>query len=335
MGDAAIPLLREGSSDPYVSVGWAKFAKVLWSTRVLRYGMEPSWDETCFVLVTPDELNIGEHLRVQLWDSDRFTADDDLGRIEVPLRDLMADDRSRALAAGDRMPIKPEWSVGYFDKAAVQPCQLESQTHDPKVRSMDQLRAKVARKCERKLRETALRTERDEAELEQLRAQELKAEHDAIVNLAPPPDDLPSGLLSLQIHNIVGLELQKLNKRQADDDGADEACDEKTGKRLPSSYCTVIVNHHKMFRTRTKPQNAKPFFNAGCERFVRDWCDCDVFVSVRDACLHEDNPLLGIVHLPLADVFRHRSQVMGFWPLSGGIGYGRVRLSLVWRSIRL
>lgn len=33
--DAAIPMLRQGSSDPYVSVGWAKFGKPMWSTRVL------------------------------------------------------------------------------------------------------------------------------------------------------------------------------------------------------------------------------------------------------------------------------------------------------------
>ncbi|KMQ81602.1 hypothetical protein RF55_25811, partial [Lasius niger] len=161
------------------------------------------------------------------------------------------------------------------------------------------------------------KTERDEAELEQQKAQELKAEQDAMINSAPPPDDYPSGLLSLQIHNITGLELQRWRKRRAeDDDDDDEASDEEeTGESLPSSYCTVIVNHSKTFKTRTKPQNAKPFFNAGCERFVRDWRDCEVFFSVRDARLHEDDPLLGIVHLPLGDVFKERSQVMGFCPL--------------------
>lgn len=33
IGDAGIPLLQDGSSDPYVSVGWAKFGKPVWSTR--------------------------------------------------------------------------------------------------------------------------------------------------------------------------------------------------------------------------------------------------------------------------------------------------------------
>ncbi|EXV00003.1 C2 domain protein [Metarhizium robertsii] len=348
MGDSAIPLIREASSDPYVSVGWAKFGKVLWSTRILKCEMEPCWDETCFVLVTPEEVNIDERLRVQLWDSDRFTADDDLGRIEVSLKELMKSPESRgkiwhrtdgfrALKAGDNMPGKLEWSVGYFPKARIQQGQFDKQTHDPKIRSMEQLKEKVDETCERKLREFMIKEGikvRDEEELEQQIIQETKTQTDAMICSAPPPDDYPSGLFSIQIHNITGLEVERLNKRQPEDYD-EESDEEEEGDGLPSSYCTVIINHSKTFKTRTKPQNAKPFFNAGCERFIRDWRDSEVFVSVRDARLHEDNPLLGIVHLPLAELFKDRSQIMGWYPLSGGVGRGRIRLSMVWRSVRL
>lgn len=348
MGDTGIPLIRDASSDPYVSVGWAKFGKVLWSTRILKSEMEPCWDETCFVLVSPEEVNIEERVRVQLWDSDRFTADDDLGRIEVSLKELMHNQESRgkvwertdgfrALKAGDNMPGKLEWSVGYFPKTRIQQCQFDKQTYDPKIRSMEQLKEKVDETCERKLREFMIKegiNVRDEEELEQQRMLEMKTQTDAMMISAPPPDGYPSGLLSIQIHNITGLEIERLNKRQPED--YDEASDEEEeGDGLPSSYCTVIINHSKTFKTRTKPQNSKPFFNAGCERFIRDWRDCEVFVSVRDARLHEDNPLLGIVHLPLAELFKDRAQVMGWYPLSGGVGRGRIRLSLVWRSVRL
>ncbi|KAF4457942.1 hypothetical protein F53441_197 [Fusarium austroafricanum] len=348
MGDSGIPLIKEGSSDGYVSVGWAKFGKVMWTTRVLENEMEPVWNETCFVLVTPQELNIDERLRVQLWDSDRLTADDDLGRIEIPIKQLMKDDKSngkmaerkdgfRALKSGDNMPGKLEWSVGYFSKTRIQQCQFEKQTHDPEVRTMDQLKEKVRASSERKLRETMFKEgkkERDASELEQQTAQELKAEQDAMIISAPPPDGYPSGLLSVQIHNITGLELERLNKRQAANDA--EATDEEdAGEGLPSAYCTLILNHRKTFKTRTKPQNSKPFYNAGCERFIRNWREAEVFITVRDARLKEDDPLLGIIHLPLAEVFRERSQVMGFWPLTGGIGYGRVRISMVFRSVQL
>ncbi|KAG5931979.1 hypothetical protein E4U53_001532 [Claviceps sorghi] len=349
MGDSAIPLIRDGSSDPYVSVGWAKFGKVLWSSRIMKTEMEPHWGETCFVLVTPQEVNINERIRVQLWDSDRFTADDDLGRIEVSLRDLMQNEESRgrmstrtdgfrALKAGDGMPGKLQWSVGYFPKTGIQQCQFARQTHDAKVGSAEQLRDKVEETCERKLRECMIKEDikvRDEEALEQQIMQEMKTETDAMINSAPPPDGYPSGLFSIQIHNITGLAIERLNKRQVGDYDGEASDEEEEGEGLPSSYCTIIINHGKTFKTRTKPHNSKPFFNAGCERFVRDWRDGEVFVSVRDARLHEDNPLLGIVHLPLADVFQDGTQVKGWYPLSGGIGRGRVRLSMVWRSVAL
>lgn len=37
----------------------------------------------------PEEVNAEERIRIQLWDSDRTSADDDLGRIEVDLKELM------------------------------------------------------------------------------------------------------------------------------------------------------------------------------------------------------------------------------------------------------
>lgn len=54
--------LKKDSSDPYVSVGWAKFGKSVWSTRVIVSEMEPIWDETGFILIGPVELNAQERL---------------------------------------------------------------------------------------------------------------------------------------------------------------------------------------------------------------------------------------------------------------------------------
>jgi len=92
--DMSIPLIRKGSSDPYVSVGWAKFGKPLFSTRVLVDEMHPWWQEEAVLLVGPQELDAEENLRIQLWDSDKSTADDDLGRIEIPIKALMKNEKS-------------------------------------------------------------------------------------------------------------------------------------------------------------------------------------------------------------------------------------------------
>ncbi|TKA76156.1 hypothetical protein B0A49_03730, partial [Cryomyces minteri] len=329
-GDSGLPLVKQGSADPYVTLSWAKFGKPLWSTRVILSEMEPCWDETAFVLVTPEALNVDERLRVQLWDSDRTTADDDLGRVELGLKDLMRDPHSngkmwdrtdglKALKPGEGMPGKIEWSVGYFSKSRILDSQLAQQTDDPSVQNTEQLRRKVHEESEKKLRE-ANKDQSDE--LEQQKAQDFKARQDQFAISSPPPEGYPSGIFSIQIHQITGLEIGKNNKDR--DDKADGASDEEeTGESLPSAYCTIILNQQKIFKTRTKPKNSKPFFNAGTERFVRDWRQTEVMISVRDARVHEDDALLGVIYLPLGKIFAERSQINGNYPLAGGIGYGR------------
>ena len=340
-GDGGLGPLKEGSADPYVSVGWAKFGKPVWSTRVLQKNMKPSWDEMCFVNVTPNELNVDERLRLQLWDSDRLSADDDLGRIELDLKDLMKSDETngrmhdredgfKAMKAGEGMPGKLSWSVGYFSKTRITEDQLTAQDEDPDVKTMDQLKKKVYAEAERKLREAS---KDHQHEVEQQKQEDFKTRQDQLIIASPPSQDYPSGILSIQIHQITGLQLEVLNKSKKEDNAsADE--EEEEGDDLPSSYCTIIINHKKAFKTRTKPKNSKPFFNAGCERFIRDVHNTEVHIAVRDARVHEDDPLLGIVYLPLEKVFHKRSQINSTFPLAGGVGYGRVRVSMVFRSVQ-
>ena len=149
----------------------------------------------------------------------------------------------------------------------------------------------------------------------------------------PPLHDYPTGIFSIQIHQITGLEFEKINKTQAEGDEGDET--EAGSGDLPSSYCTIILNHLTIYRTRTKPKSSTPFFNAGTERLVRDWRNAEVMVSVRDSRVHENDALMGIVYLPLGKLLRNRAQVMDSYPVVGGIGYGRVRISMVFRSLEL
>ncbi|KAF1971203.1 hypothetical protein BU23DRAFT_510529 [Bimuria novae-zelandiae CBS 107.79] len=339
-GDGGIGPLKSGSADPYVSVGWAKFGKPMWSTRVQMSNMDPNWHETCFLLVSPDELNVDERLRLQLWDADRVSADDDLGRIEVDIKQLLKEnatngkvqdreDGFRSLRKGEGMPGKLCWSVGYFSKTRITDDQLTAQEKDPDVQDINQLRKKVYEESEQKLREAS----KDETEeVEQQKAQDFKARQDELIIASPPSQNYPSGILSIQIHQITGLEIEKSNKKKQNEDATEE---EEEGDDLPSSYCTVILNHQKMFKTRTKPKNSKPFFNAGCERFIRDFRNTEVHISVRDARVHEDDALLGVIYLPLSRVLKHRSQLISNFPIAGGIGYGRARISIVFRSVQL
>ena len=338
-GDPGFAGLTKGSTDGYVTVGWAKYGKPVWSTRVIVGDMSPCWEEIGFVPVGPEELNADERLRVQLWDSDRSSADDDLGKIEVELRELThnpryagkmfdRDDGFAGMSADESVPGSLQWSVGYFTKTTLREYDLKAQKTKPDVDSEHQLKEKVSKDVSHKMREASDKNE--STETNQQKAQDLKEKEDEMIISMAPLHDYPSGILSVQIHNITGLEFEKLSKDdRAEGDDTDEFSDD-----LPSAYCTIILNHQKIFTTRTKPKNAKPFFNAGTERIIRDWRTAEVIVSVRDSRVHENDPLLGIVYLPMNKLFKQKSQLVESYPLMSGIGYGRIRLSMVFRSIK-
>lgn len=89
----------------------------------------------------------------------------------------------------------------------------------------------------------------------------------------------------------------------------------------------------QVYRTRAKAVSSKPIFNAGTERFVRDWRSAVVTVTVRDHRYREHDPILGVVPLKLSDVFQTSSQKTRWYPLDGGIGFGRIRISLLFRHV--
>ncbi|KAF7308620.1 Meiotically up-regulated 190 protein [Mycena chlorophos] len=84
----------ERHGDPYVSIGWGKWGKPIWSSRIIANEGKPYWEEIAFLLVGPSEMNAKERLRLQLWDSDRGAADDLLGSVEVNLHEIMEDSKT-------------------------------------------------------------------------------------------------------------------------------------------------------------------------------------------------------------------------------------------------
>jgi hypothetical protein len=341
-GDGGIGPMK-GSSDSYITCSWGKFGKTVSSTRVIEDDQNPIWDEWAYMLVTPEELNAEEKLQLQLWDSDKYTADDDLGRVEVELKELMhssrtkntmsdREDRFMGQEPGEKMPGSLIWSVGYYEKTRITEEQISQQSEDDKIKSKQDLKTSVSESAEEKLREAKAHDE--SKEINQQKAQDYRELENAMICSSPPDPNRPSGVLSIQIHNITGLEVESLQKEEKEGVARRED-DAENSDELPSSYCTIILNHAKLYTTRTKPKNAKPFFNAGTERFLRDWRTAEVMVTVRDNRERELDPLLGIVYLPLAKLFEKRSQIMDSFPLVGGVGFGRARISMVFRSLEL
>jgi len=181
-GDGGVGPMK-GSSDAYVTVSWGKFGKPVSATRIAVGENEPSWHEYASILVTPEEVNAEEKLRLQLWDSDKWTADDDLGRVEVDLKDLMRnketsnriqerEDRFTGEDIEEEMPGSLTWSVGYFAKTRITKQQLEQQTVNRDIRTLEDLKHHVSESSENKLREAGKESTDDE--LKQQKTQDYK-----------------------------------------------------------------------------------------------------------------------------------------------------------------
>jgi len=313
-----------GGSDPYITLTFSKYGKPMYCTRVITDDLNPIWEETCALLVTPDLIKADENLSVELWDSDRHSADDIVGKVELSMQKMIQHpgkmypqvSKLSGMDKDSEMPGQLHWEVGYFGK----PKFREALRTDGKDKSLP----------------SALR---DHPELQDEKGVTNTATDDAVQHT--PPDPLwPSGVVSIVIHQIVNLEFENVKGTEGSRKGREyepakaygEATEE-TGGNLPTSYCTILFNDELVYKTRSKAVSSQPIFNAGTERFVRDWRSALITVTVRDSRNREHDPILGVVPLKLSDLLETSSQVTRWYPLDGGIGFGRIRISLLFRSI--
>lgn len=315
---------EHGGSDPYITLAFSKYGKPMYCTRVITDDLNPIWEETAALLVTPELIKADENLSVELWDSDRHTADDIVGKVELSMQKMIQHpgkmypqvSKLAGMEAGSEMPGELHWEIGYFGK--------------PKFRQALRTDGKNRNLPKELVDNPSLQDEKGVVNSE---------EDDAVMHT--PPDPLwPSGICSVVVHQIVNLELENVKGSNGNRKGREyepakpygEATEE-TGGDLPTSYCTILFNDELVYKTRSKAVSSQPIFNAGTERFIRDWRSAIVTVAVRDSRNREHDPILGVVPLKLSDILETSSQVTRWYPLDGGIGFGRIRISLLFRSI--
>jgi hypothetical protein len=324
-----------GKSDCYVTLSYSKFRKPLWSTRIIFSELHPVWDETAVLLLDADEVKAAEKLNCQLWDSDRFTADDILGRTEIDVKQLIQNpgtvfdrvDNLMGIKEGSEMPGTVRWSVAYYGIRPLNP-KLRTDGSDERVSP----EFKVSEiPCCRHVHHSEIQEALPDVPIVS------SSKYEPDVTHIPPDPAYPSGILSVQIHNIVGLERHVVSGSKSSSGvrrGQSQTTqEEEEGQNLPSGYCSIILDYQKIYKTRVKPMTSKPFFNTMTERFVRDYTKTKLMICVHDSRLREEDPILGVVELDLRDVFQSCSQVSRFYPLRGGVGYGKIRISLLFRSI--
>jgi Ca2+-dependent lipid-binding protein len=266
---------------------------------------------TCFsLLVTPELIKADENLSVELWDSDRHSADDVVGKVELSMQKMIQHpgkmypqvSKLAGVNADSTMPGELHWEVGYFSK--------------PKFRASLRTDGK----------NQALPPQlRDHPELQDEKGVTNTEQDDAVKHT--PPDPLwPSGICSVIVHQIVNLELENIKGSNGNRKGREYEpakpfgeTKEQEGGNLPTSYCTILFNDELVYRTRSKAVSSTPIFNAGTERFIRDWRSAIITVTVRDQRNREHDPILGVVPLKLSDILETSSQVTRWYPLDGGI----------------
>lgn len=222
-----------GGSDPYINLSFSKYGKPMYCTRVICDDLNPVWEEAGALLVTAELIKAGELLSVELWDSDRNTADDIVGKTEVSLHKLMQQpgkmfsmvSKLRGMDVGTEMPGELHWEVGYFSKTKFRRALRTDGKDNSLPKSM-----------------------KDDPRLEDEKGNIGTPEEDAVTHT--PPDPLwPSGICSIVIHQIVNLQLEDIKGTLKDRKGKEyepakpygESTEEE-GKNLPTSYCKILLN---------------------------------------------------------------------------------------------
>lgn len=268
-----------------------------------------------------------------VFDADRFSADDPLGKVELSLarlirqaQDELGNHKPGHLLQSRNDPLKPmrggekiqgtlSYSVGFFHLHHV-----EGAVHSPKRAALlDEAKRRSAASPSidtkeigssnsngqyppidsdsSNLREKGLPDYMtgfdrfvksiglpiDDSILEARRQRDMRIaklltalEGSQAATTAVPDPQLPSGILVFHIHSLDSLEVQTTQKslknvKHTDQkqrySSADDG-DQGAATRLPSSYVQVMLNDEPIFKTRTKPLNARPYVNGGGERFV-------------------------------------------------------------------
>ncbi|KIR34026.1 C2 domain-containing protein [Cryptococcus deuterogattii MMRL2647] len=347
-----------GSCDPYLKVGFEKAKKVMFSTRTIGRSRNPLWEEECF---SADAIKAGEGFRICANDSDRFSADDTLGVVLLDLAELIDScrqgmthrvDHFVADRAAKNTSGTLAWSVEF--------CPLWQMSPQETKERLEQARMEKE-KCEppkgakepwwvRWMKDMIPGEDGWETERIKRRAETKEwlcggKEREVWEAEVGASEERPSGILQFHIHQCLDLEVESTAgtyttqpQRPAGGPPALGHVTDRSANEIsdpPSAYCEVHLNDKLVYKTRTKEVTPMPYYNAVSERFVRDWTKGKIVFVVRDARDREHDPILGLVVINLHDILKETSQITRWFPLTAGLGWGRIRLSLLWKSLEM
>ncbi|KAH6666266.1 C2 domain protein [Halenospora varia] len=311
---------RGAGADPYLTIAFSKYEKPMYATRIIKGDRNPVWEESAIIMIRAEHVKRNENVLLRLWDSDTTGSDDVSGVCEFPLQDLILkanemqkrEDPLQGSVAGTDAEGVLEWEIGYFPRAEYNKA-LRTDVTDPQDRHGEKI-------------EVAEKEKTQDAR-----------------NTVPDPT-LPSGILGLTIHQAINIEVDNPNKKSMghvkvlsqDSDGEDNDEEKEVNVGyIPSLYVAADINDQLVYRTRVKSITNMPSFNSSTETYIRDWRLATLMLSVWDTRKKTDDCLVGVVSLKLSDIFHESSSVVEFYDLKGGAGTGRIRVSMIFHSMRM
>lgn len=343
-----------GTCDPYVSVSFSQYSKPLYRSRILKRQRDPMWKEWCFIVVCNHHLRSRENIRLTLWNSNRFTPDQLIGVLEFNLRRMAHHPNcvfslnEPMIASGDTNPPELICQVGYFptintntkmNKESSSSINRHCSTdRNDNIDNCEDTNDNIKSSENMPLNNHLSSKTNDPIGAEKPAAD--KSNRPAQISSTTAVSEQVSGVLTIEIHQIVDLKLaptqktfQRHNLMFFHGDLERHMSDDP--EHSPSAYCNVILNGIFVHRTRTKPISASPIFNAKLDVFVRDWRDSEIIVSVRDRRMQEDDPIIGIVYTHLFETFAGSFRTSQWIPIHSGIGYGKMKLSLLFQPTQI
>merc|ERR1711964_90907 len=148
-------------------------------------------------------------------------------------------------------------------------------------------------------------------------------------------DDV-SGVCEFPLHELV-LKANEMQKREDQLQGDVEGTDAEniSVDYIPSLYVSADINDQLVYRTRTKHISNTPTYNSSTETYIRDWRLATLNLSVWDIRKKSDDCLVGVASVKLSEIFHESSSVVKFYDLKGGEGTGRIRVSMIFRSMKM
>ncbi|PBP20685.1 C2 domain protein [Diplocarpon rosae] len=311
---------RGPGADPYLTIAFSKYEKPMYATRIIKGDRNPVWEETAIIMIKAEHVKRNENVLLRLWDSDTTGSDDVSGICEFPLQELVVkanemqkrEDQLQGDVEGTDAEGVLEWEIGYFPRAEFHRA-LRTDATDPRDRHGNKV-----------------------AVVEEEKTQNAQ-------NTVPDPN-LPSGILGLTIHQCINVEVKNPNKKsmghvevqRQDDDGEDDGEAESVSiDYIPSLYVSADINDQLVYRTRVKNITNTPTYNSSTETYIRDWRLATLNLSVWDTRKKKNDCLVGVASVKLSDIFQESSSVVKFYDLKGGDGTGRIRVSLIFRSMKM